>query len=104
MSSLLHTAISNRQAASHPSPGKASPSKRFARLSVEEGEDGVEDGEFVEQFDDDDDEDDDEDEMVDLQTRPGTPIPGGVRSAGLPGKVVSKQNTRDPVSSSGLFR
>lgn len=93
MSSLLHTALANRQAASHPSP-----SKRFARLAVDQGDDAhVEDGEFVNEFDDDDDDDDDEDELVDLQTRPGTPVPGGARSAGLPAKVSSKQSTRDPV-------
>ncbi|GHJ89264.1 hypothetical protein NliqN6_5666 [Naganishia liquefaciens] len=89
MSSLLHTALANRQAASHPSP-----SKRFSRLSIEEG-DGVQDGEFVDEFDDDDDED--EDELVDLQTRPGTPVPGGPRSAGLPAKVALKSPTRDPL-------
>jgi hypothetical protein len=90
MSSLLHTALANRQAASHQ--GTSSPSKRFSRLSVD---DDPEDGEFVDQFEDDDEED--EDELVDLQTRPGTPVPGGARSAGLQGKSSLKQSTRDPV-------
>lgn len=91
MSSLLHTALTNHQAASHPSP-----SRRFARLAVD-------DGEFVDEFDGEDDadgdgdEDEDEDELVDLQTRPGTPVPGGIRSAGLPAKIPSKPSTRDPV-------
>lgn len=95
MSSLLHTALANRQAASQQ--GTASPSKRFSRLSVDDNDD-AEDGEFVDQFED--DEEDDEDELVDLQTRPGTPVPGGARSVGLQGKSSLKPATRDPVGSS----
>ncbi|KAJ9110684.1 hypothetical protein QFC19_001513 [Naganishia cerealis] len=95
MSSLLQTAISNRQAASQTpgspaaKPAKGSPSKKFAKLSLSSDDDerhstdGNEDDDFPEDYDDDDD-DDDEDELVDLQTRPGTPVPGGAKSAGLP--------------------
>jgi hypothetical protein len=114
MSSLLQTAISNRQAASHSPAGrgsKGSPSKKLAKLSLSSDDDDDrhsadgnddDDGDFPENYDD---EDDDEDEMVDLQTRPGTPVPGGSKSAGLPTagggsglRSLTGKLTRDPVS------
>ncbi|KAJ9111200.1 hypothetical protein QFC20_002694 [Naganishia adeliensis] len=77
MSSLLHTAINNRQAAAHP---RDSPGKKLAKLSLASDEDTDEgNGDFPETYD----EDEDDDEMVDLQTRPGTPVPGGVKSVGM---------------------
>lgn len=101
MSSLLHTAINNRQAAAHP---RDSPGKKLAKLSLASDEDTDEaDGDFPETYDD-EDEDEDDDEMVDLQTTPGTPVPGGVKSVGLSsgtglrslsGKLTT---SRDPVS------
>jgi hypothetical protein len=101
MSSLLQTAINNRQAAAHP---RDSPGKRLARLNLASDEDtdeGDGNGDFPETYEDDDD---DDDEMVDLQTRPGTPVPGGAKSVGfasgsglrgLSGKLTT---SRDPVS------
>ncbi|KAJ9118643.1 hypothetical protein QFC22_003863 [Naganishia vaughanmartiniae] len=127
MSSLLQTAISNRQAASHsPAPaGRANKdtvsSKKLAKLSLSSDDEAhsagnddddndldndIEDeeaGDFPENYDD--DEDDDEDQMVDLQTRPGTPVPGGAKSAGLPTtggtsglRSLTGKFTKDPVS------
>lgn len=87
MSSLLQTALTNRQAAAHP------PTNKLSKLALSDDE-STDEGDYADKFDD-----DEEDEMVDLQTRPGTPVPGGVKSVGLPGKVsVSGKATRDPVS------
>ncbi|KAJ9101131.1 hypothetical protein QFC21_003349 [Naganishia friedmannii] len=118
MSSLLQTAISNRQAASHSPAGRASkgsPSKKLAKLSLSSDDDDErhsadgndddedDDADFPENYDDEEDNDDD-DEMVDLQTRPGTPVPGGLKSAGLSTagggsglKSLTRKLTKDPV-------
>lgn len=104
MSSLLQTALTNRQAATAAQRASSpSPSSKLNRLSLASDDDddvsSADEGDYADRFAA-ADADEDEDELVDLQTRPGTPVPGGPKSQGLTtsgkGHVVVK--SRDPVS------
>ncbi|KAI5450535.1 hypothetical protein NCC49_002991 [Naganishia albida] len=102
MSSLLQTALTNRQAAAAAQRASSpSPSSKLNRLSLASDDDddvsSADEGDYADRFAA-ADADEDEDELVDLQTRPGTPVPGGPKSQGLTtsgkGHVVK---SRDPL-------
>ncbi len=93
MTSLLHTAMANlstqsgtnSQSPHRPTPRHAVPQQRSSsnNKSGTSGEDTS----------------DDDDEIVDVVTRPGTPMGGKTRGAvSGGGKSVSANNTKDPVS------